>query len=178
MRCLPAIAITLLATAVLAHAQTQEKKLLDRVMKPDMQAGNPLQGKSFGESSSVAIKSSSESSASFIGAKEAYTKGFQESRSFLGIKNPWFGEKVYRVESDGKWTKDFAQAANKEVPVRKAEAVGFYDATKPANFGSPVTPVSTFIPSPAAPGAVSQITDKVKEKMTIDEVREILNKPR
>jgi len=41
-----------------------------------------------------------------------------------------------------------------------------------------VVPVRQYIPQPSAQGAVNKITDKINNKMTIDEVRELLNKPR
>ena len=172
------VALLLVATAATGAAQVQERKLMDRVLKPDMELGNPLQAKSFSEGSSVALRKASESRDSYAGVRDAYIKDFAYTRSFLGIKNPWFGGKVYDTAAASLLTKSALVNADREVPVKKEEAAGYYDATKSVNYGSPVVPVREFIPSPAAQGSVSGISDKINDKMTIDEVRELLNKPR
>jgi len=172
------VAIAVYCAAESASAQDQERKLVDRVMKPDMELSNPLQTKSFGQTSSVALRQAGESRDSYAGVRDAYIKDFAYTRSFLGIKNPWFGGKVYDTKGASLLTKSALVNADREVPVKKAEAAEYYDATKAANFGSPVVPVRPFIPQAAAQGAVSGISDKINDKMTIDEVRELLNKPR
>jgi len=162
-----------------ALGQEQEKKLMDRIKKPDMNLSSTMQGKAFGgKSGSLGLRQAGESKDSYAGVRDAYIKDFPFTRSFLGIKNPWFGGKVYDAKAADTFSKSIIVNADREVPVRKAEAVGYWDATKAANFGSPVVPVRQYIPQPAAQGAVNQITDKINDKMTIDEVRELLNKPR
>jgi len=167
-----------LGASGLGYSQTQERKLMDRVLKPDMEQSNPLQTKSFSQASSVALRKARESKDSYAGVRDAYIKEFAYTRSFLGIKNPWFGGKVYDTKRASLLTKSAILNADREVPVKKAEAASYYDATKGAYFGSPVVPVRPFIPQPAAQGSVSGISDKINHKMTIDEVRELLNKPR
>lgn len=164
-----------LASLAPAFSQTQEVKLVDRIMKPDMQLGNPLQSKSFTGTSSVPIRKSPQAVQSFYGVKDANTKDFPFTRSFLGLKNPWFGGKVYETKQSSALSKYDVKQAGFD---KTSEVDDYYKATKEANFGSPVVPVTTFIPRPAAGGAVSRISDKINEKMTIDEVRELLNKPR
>jgi len=171
------ITFLLAASIVSAFSQTQERQLLDRVMKPDMELGNPLQNKAFSGESTLSAKTSPVASNEYPGLKDARVRDFT-TRSFFGIKNPWFGGKVYKAEGADTWSKYVIPNAGREVPVKKAEAVGFYDEKKTAFFGSPVVPVQEFIPQPAAQGAVSRISDKINNKMTIDEVRELLNKPR
>ena len=165
-----------LVFASVAFAQTQERKLVDRIMKPEMQMGNPLQKKSFEQAGAFDVRQAGEAGSQF-GAKNAYVKDYAFTRSFFGIKNPWFGNKVYSANSADLWSKSLIPNMSREVPVKKAEAVNYWDAAKKANFGSPVVPVNPFIPPPAAQGAVSGIKDKINNKMTIDEVRELLNKP-
>jgi len=172
------ISFLLLAFAASGRAQTQERKLVDRVMKPDMELGNPLQNKSYAGGTSLGDKTASSSDNSYWGVKEARIKEYPLTRSFLGIKNPWFGSKVMETKNAGLFSKYAIKNADREVTVKKAEAVGYYDATKSAYFGSPVVPTPVFIPRADSQGAVSQITEKINNKMTIDEVRELLNKPR
>lgn len=171
-----ATSLAVLAFSACAHAQTQERKLVDRVLKPDMELSNSMQGKDFGKTSSVVLRKAGESKEGFSGVRQAYMKDYPFQRSFLGIKNPWFGGKVYDAQAASTWSKSAIPNAGREVPVKKAEAVGYYDATKQANFGTPVVPVRPFIPQAGAPGAVSRMGEKINDKMTIDEVRELLNK--
>jgi len=150
---------------------------MDRMLKPDMQQGNPLQGKEFGKTDSVGVRNASESKGGFAGVRDAYIKDYPFKRSFLGIKNPWFGGKVYDSQAASTWSKSAIANADRKVPVKKAEAVGFYDATKQATLGATTVPLHPFTPQAGAQGAVSRISDKINNKMTIDEVRELLNKP-
>ncbi|MEI6034955.1 MAG: hypothetical protein WCS65_11835 [Verrucomicrobiae bacterium] len=151
---------------------------MDRILKPDMQKTNPLQGKTFGKTSSVMLRAAGETKGGFSGVRDASIRAYPFSRSFLGIQNPWFGGKVYDVRAASTSSKSALMNAGRAVPVKKAEAAGYSDAAKGANLGSSEVPVRTFIPQAGAQGAVSQMTEKINGKMTIDEVRELLNKPR
>jgi hypothetical protein len=104
-------------------------------------------------------------------------KDFPFTRSFLGLKNPWFGGKVYTTKETAMLSKYDVKKAGAGFD-KSTDVSGYYAATKEASLGSPVVPLSTFVPKPGAPGAVSRISDKINEEMTIDEVRDLLNKPR
>ena len=169
------IASVLFASLASGFSQTQEAKLIDRVMKPNITLGNPLQKKTYYGAGSVPIKNSASANQGFFGVKDANVKEFTTTHSFLGLKNPWFGGKVFATKADGAVSKYDVKNAGLN---KTTDATAYYAATKNAAFGSPVVPVSTYVPAPAANGAVSQISDKVTKKMTIDDVRELLNKPR
>lgn len=160
------------------YGQTQEQKLMDRIKNPNMNQSSAMQTKSFGKSGSVDLRKASETKDSYAGVRDAYIKDFPFTRSFLGIKNPWFGGKVYDSKTASTFSKSMVVNADREVPVKKAEAVGYWDATKSANFGAPVVPLRPFVPQGVAQGSVNGIADKINNKMTIDEVRDLLNKPR
>jgi len=165
-------AALLFSFLVSGFSQTQEAKLYDRIMKPNMQLGNSLRNKSFSGTAVVPLRASPAAGQSFYGVKDATVKDFS-TRSFLGLKNPWFGSKVFATkDAPAMSTYDVKQAGFNKA----ADASGFYGATKGADFGSPVVPVTTFVAAPAAKGAVSRISDKINEKMTIDEVRDLLNR--
>jgi hypothetical protein len=169
--------LLLVASVVSGFSQTQEVKLVDRIMKPNMELRSPMEGKSFSETGAVKLRNSPAASQGFYGIKDARTKDFPFTRSFFGLKNPWLGGKVYTTKETAMLSKyDIKKAAG--AFEKSTDVSGFYASKKDASLGSPVVPVPTFVPSPAAPGAVSRISDKINEKMTIDEVRELLNKPR
>ena len=147
---------------------------MDRIMKPNREMKNPLQNKVFAETGSVPLRSSPAAGQGFYGFKDATVKEFS-TRSFLGLKNPWFGGKVFATKEAA--SMPFYDVKNAGFN-KTANATAFYAGTKTASLGSPVVPVTTFVPAPAAQGAVSRISDKINDKMTIDEVRELLNKNR
>jgi hypothetical protein len=164
----------LLASLAPGFSQTPQPKLVDRIMKPNMELANPMRNKAFTGTSSVPLTSFASGGQAFQGTKNATVKDFS-TRSFLGLKNPWFGGKVFDTKAHNQVAAyDVKQAGfNKSL-----ETTGYYGAKKDPNLGSPVVPLNTFVPAPAAPGAVGRISDKVNEKMTIEDIRELLNKNR
>lgn len=162
------------ASIASGYSQSQEAKLVDRIMKPNMDLANPMRDKSFSGTSAVPLRASPVAAQAFYGVKDATVKDYS-TRSFFGLKNPWFGNKVFAAKgATGTSAFDVKQAdANKT-----AEVPGYYAAKKDAQFGSPVVPLATYVPAPAAQGSVNGISDKVTEKMTIEDVRELLNKNR
>ena len=167
-------AALLFASLASGFSQTQEVKLVDRIMNPNMALANPMRDKAFSGTSAVALRSSPATGQTFYGVKDATVKDFS-TRSFLGLKNPWFGSRIFSTKAEALASAyDVKKAAfNKSV-----ETTGYYGATKDPNLGSPVVPLTTYVLAPAAQGTMSRISDKVTEKMTIDDVRELLNKNR
>jgi len=159
-------------------AQTQERTLEERLKHPDRQRIPPYQNKSFIGGGLLAMRSSPTADRKFYDAKAANLKEFSFTRSFLGLKNPWIGNQVYDTKNAAVWSRAIMRDADNNVTVRKAEAGASSDATKTVNLGSPVVPVRPFVPAPASQGAVSQITDKIKKNMSIDDIRDLLNKSR
>jgi len=168
------LASLLFASLASGFSQTQEAKLMDRIMKPNRDLGNPLQNKSFAATGSIPLNSSPAAGQGGYGTKDAAVKEFS-TRSFLGLKNPWFGSKVFATKGAASMPFYDVKSAGFN---KTANTTAFYSGTKTASLGSPIVPVTTFVPAPAAQGAVSRISDKINDKMTIDEVRELLNKNR
>jgi len=77
---------TILFFSPLVGAQQQEKKLLDRINRPNMELTNPMQGKAFSGGGGVQMRDAVVKSAVFDSSKSAYLKEFSGARSFLGIK--------------------------------------------------------------------------------------------
>ncbi|MDX2079565.1 MAG: hypothetical protein SFU53_02155 [Terrimicrobiaceae bacterium] len=161
-----------------AFAQTQDRKLLDRMLKPDLQQGNPLGGKEFNPGGAMELRAAGDSRRAFETGANAGIREFPFTRSFLGVKNPWFGNKVYDARKAGEWADARAFGSDRTFEARDARVTTFADENKKANFGSPEVPVQPFLVRGGAQGALSEISEKVSKDMTIDEVRELLNKPR
>jgi len=172
-------AVLLLATAAVVCGQTQERKLMDRVTKPDLQQGNPLGDRKFQGGGSMKLDEASYAKSGYATSATPYTKEYALTRSFFGIKNPWFGNKVYDARKAGDWTTGSMYGADKKAPLDKtAQVSGFYDDNKSASLGNSVVPLRTAEIRPTSPGAMSQISESISKEMTIDQVRELLNKPR
>lgn len=160
------------------NAQVQERKLIDRIQNPDRTMASPMQGKSFGGTGAATSGAFHGAVRSFGGADKAAVKPFAVTRSFLGIKNPWIGAKVYPAV---------------DAPLGKGGAKALVDRVFPAGeasvraapLGSQTTvstdksvPTVEFSGKGGAQGALDQITDRIHREMTIDDVRELLNNPR
>lgn len=167
-----------LAAAASLQAQSQDRKLLDRIQKPDMTLASPFQARTYEGSGDLKVRAMPGADRQFAAGESPYAKEFEVTRSFFGIKNPWIGGKVFR-ETGTSFDAGKTFVNNEVVPVRKAEAVTYYDAGKPAAVvQNEVVEVRTFEARGKAQGAMDTITDKVTKDMTIDQVRELLNKPR
>ena len=110
--------------------------------------------------------------------QKASTDSYKMTRTFFGIKNPWVGTKIYEptaanIESKGQ----MANLDRKVVEDKKAKVGSFYQADKKATKQEELlikTP--TFIPIAETPGASKQASEKLGKEMSIDQVRDLLNK--
>ncbi len=170
-------AITLgLALPALLSAQEQERKLLDRIQRPNMELKNPMQNKAFTGGGGVEMREAPIAK-SYAGTKTASAKEFA-TRSFFGIKNPWFGNRVYESREAPLFARGGPAKLDEPYRVSEARVREYPAAGKEAALGDSTVPVRPFLVRGGAQGSLDQISDKVKKEMTIDEVRELLNKPR
>jgi len=176
-RTLPIVVISLFLFPLCAQAQQQDKKLMDRIQRPDMQLGSPLQTKSFAGAQDLKIQSSAASNKTFGVAEASNLKVFQGSRSFFGIKNPWFGQRTYDAKTADLTSRGGAEIA-KSYRVKETAVSSYSASARKANPSAAEVPLKPFLVPGEAQGAMQQISDKVRKEMTIDDVRELLNKPR
>lgn len=170
------IALSLFAVQPLC-AQEQEKKLLDRIQKPNMQLGNPLQSKAFSSVSGAGVKTASFANKTHGTAQSGALREFSGMRSFIGIKNPWFGQRSYDAKS-ALLSSRLGLDTSKSYALKSAATESFSEVSKKTNATKQSVPIKPFLVQGEAQGALLQISDKVKKEMTIDDVRELLNKPR
>ncbi|HEY5770511.1 MAG TPA: hypothetical protein VIS71_11760 [Terrimicrobium sp.] len=159
-------------------AQQTEKKLLDRVTaKPDMSLLNSMNGKKFDPGGSPLGKRAAESS-KFLYDQKLSTEKYRTVRSFLGLKNPWLGKMVYDSRQVSFGSKSSAANAGKTFPVESADARKFYQADKKAARRDEPVKTSAYLGRGSAQGSLDQISDKIDKNMTIEQIRELLNKDR
>ena len=167
--------IAVLALPVPLRAQQQERKLLDRIQRPNMELTNPMQAKSFEGGGGVKIKTASIGKTPYDAGKTASLKEFSGARSFLGIKNPWFGNRIFETKAA---PLSGAANLNSSFPVRDAASGEFSASDKKARVASSDLNLRPFLISGKSAQGLDQISDKISKEMTIDDIREILNKPR
>ena len=170
--------LALLALPAFLGAQEQERKLLDRIQRPNMELTNPMQGKSFNGGGGVEIKDAAVGRQAFTGAKSPLLKEFAGTRSFFGIKNPWFGNRVFETKPAELLKSGGLGKLDAAYPVRDALTREFPGSEKQANLGTSTVPVRPFLVRGESQGALEQLSTKINKEMTIDDIRELLNKPR
>lgn len=170
--------IAVLAWPATLGAQEQERKLLDRIQRPNTELTNPMQGKSFLGGGGVEMKEAAVGRGAFAGVKSAPMKEFAGTRSFLGIKNPWFGNRVFETKSASLTGGGGLGKLDAAYPVRDALTREFPGSEKKVKLNSEGIPLRPFLVSGEAQASFEQLTEKVHKEMTIDDIRELLNKPR
>jgi hypothetical protein len=159
-------------------AQQDEKKLLERVLaKPDMSQINPMNGKKF-DSGGFLVKKAASGSSSFLHTQKASTEKYANVRSFLGIKNPWIGRKVYESNRASVWSKSSIRNKDTGYPVESASAGKFHEGERSASRPEQPFRASPYLAQGSAQGRLDQLSEQIDKNMTIEQVREILNKNR
>lgn len=159
--------------AINEYATRDPSKKMRKRPQADPALQNPLAAKSFDGTSSMLSKSSS------MGKRYSYnektdTSAYQSSRKFLGIKNPWFGKKIYEADKSDTWNKTDLLDQGRKYSTKSAKSKAAFDADK--SMTSRQARTQTFIPDGGAQGAMNKLTDTMKKEMTVEEVRELLNK--
>lgn len=174
----PTVLLAALSLAGLAHAQKQEQKLMDRVTAiPDMKLVHPMQGRSFeGGGDLRPDRKASGFNRTAFASRSYDTESAKETRSFLGIKNPWFGPKVFDVKRArlGKHTIPKAEAV---YPAEKFESRKYPQGPNTAVQAKAV-PVAAYNSRGTAQGAMDTVGEAARKELSVDDIREILNKPR
>ncbi len=159
-------------------AQRDEKKLLERVLaEPDMSEINPMNAKKF-DSGGFVVKKAASGSSPFLYNQKVSTEGYGNVRSFLGLKNPWIGRKVYEPSQASVWSKSLIVNKDTQFPVESAKPGKFHEAERRASRQEEPFKTSPYLAQGSAQGKLDQLSEKIDKKMTIEQVREILNKNR
>lgn len=180
----------LAAAAALARAQQQEQGLLDRINaqrqmiiqssnsgKTNPALTSPLAGKNYGASS---FGTKSYGTAAFP-TKDAPVKAYA-TKSFFGIRNPWFGRTTFETASSreaGRAAREASQQYKTDAfsvsNYEKAAKKDLLDAdaalpanTQPRKFAGPEKPDKS--------EGVDKFTQNLTKDLTIDDIRDLLNK--
>lgn len=94
------VLLAILFTSVV-RAQEQDQSMISRIMNVNRAKSFAIEKKSFKTDS---FSTSSYKAGEYAGIKSARTAEYT-TRSFLGIRNPWFGNKVYQTKAGRELTK-------------------------------------------------------------------------
>jgi len=162
--------LCLTSFGVPAHAQIQERKMVDRLLEPDMSLANSAQDKKFVAVGGTPVDKKFEAT-SFSGGHEATTKSFGGSKSFLS-----------KIFGTGKYARAEAAAnakSNAEMAYAKSE---FRTHDSALVRQSPDSDKQSKVQEYAdqrpflAKGTRQEILSQQDKPLTIDEIRELLNR--
>jgi hypothetical protein len=145
-------------------------------VRNDPALSNSFQSKTF---ESTAFSSKKFEAATFQGTKSAELKTF-ETHSFFGIKNPWFGRKIFETGKSSLAGRE-ASESSREYSAGAFSVKEYGDTKKEAL-------TDTVLPTSATPhkylGAeqrdkrdgIDKFTQNLSKDLSIDDVRDLLNK--
>ncbi|MEP6821959.1 MAG: hypothetical protein ABI946_06370 [Chthoniobacterales bacterium] len=170
VRLLPFIILVLVLGVCSSRAQVQEKKLIDRLLEPDMTLQNSAQDKKFTIGGNAQTKTAP--TKSFYVAERPKEKKFQGARDFLtkifGTRSSRAGDKKASLTTRGK-------IALPQIPGNASA----YASARPAHTSSETYPVSEYSEANKpflVQGKSQKALSQQDSPLTIDQVRELLNK--
>jgi hypothetical protein len=165
-------AVWALLTAVLCcvRAQDQERKLMDRLLKPDMTLQNDAQNKKFVGDGSASIKKRA-NVGTFYAHQKRQSKNFSGTRDFSTAE---FYSQTYRGGRTAHETSSQQTLPNSKAPYANHTARGVRDAPQS---GKKVASGAYVGNRPFLDEGTNQKSlNRKNESLTIEQVRELLNK--
>jgi hypothetical protein len=166
----PGVAILLLAVLCSASAQDQEKKLVDRLLKPDMTLQNDAQNKKFTGDGSASINKRANAGTFYVHRKPR-SKNFPGTRDF---STTHFYAQTYHGGRTAYEASSQQTLANSKAPYANQTARGVRDAPQSRQEVASRAYAGTrpFLDQ----GKSQKSLNRQNEPLTIDQVRELLNK--
>ena len=169
MRIALAVCAFVTAGVCCVQAQDQEKKLVDRLLKPDMTLQNDSQNKKFVGDGSVSINKRANVGTFFIHQK-SHSKSF-ETRDFSTSQ---FYSRTYQSKRGAYEVSSQQSLAKSKAPYANQTAHGVHDASQS---GKKVASRAYGGNRPFLDQGTNQkALNKKNEPLTIEQVRELLNK--
>jgi hypothetical protein len=166
----PSVGILLLAILCSASAQDQERKLVDRLLKPDMTLQNDAQNKKFIGDGSASINKRANVGAFYVHRKP-HSKNFSGTRDFSTTQ---FFSQTYHGGRTAHEAASQQTLANSKAPYANQTARGVRDAPRS---GKKVDSRAYGGNRPFLNEGTNQKSlNRQNEPLTIEQVRELLNK--
>jgi len=165
-----AVWVLLTAGLCCVHAHDQEKKLVDRLLKPDMALQNDAQNKKFAGDGSASINKRANVGTFFIHQK-THSKNFGGTRDFSTTQ---FYSQTYHGKRTAYEVSSQQTLANSKATYSNQTARGVHDASQS---GKKVASHAYEGNRPfLGQGTNQKSLNKQNEPLTIEQVRELLNK--
>lgn len=167
--------LLLLHSAPPLPAAPKEAPLQERLLRPDMEKTSSFADKEFGKNAAFGAKTYSDTRAWSGGKKDAQMKRF-ETKDFLGIKIPWFSSKKAPTESFALGDRAFKTSESREAGETYATR-GYADAAKSDRMDGRSYGVREAPFQGVSQTKIDAITRSSDRQLSVEEVRELLNKP-
>lgn len=154
------------------------QNLAERSQSYDMSRINDMQDRKFEGGGSLKIKAAQGWSKNAQGSGTFETGDYEYTRSFLGIKNPWIGGKVLKTKPANLSNNLTLKNLEKEVATEDASMERKAVGTSKSAPTPGIVPVKTYEARGSAQGALNKENEGVNKEMSVEELREILNKNR
>lgn len=169
--------ITIVLLPVRLFADDEERSLMQRLLDPNTNRVSQFDSKTFHGTGNLEDSLNRFDTKEYQSKAGAPTKGF-DVRAFLGLKRNQEQEKEFQSGSAQLLEKGQASDATREFRsdafgTRKAEEAGQTSAS--ASQSSEMQGREAD-PNPSAQGAITEIGDRLKGSLSIDEIRELLNR--
>lgn len=146
---------------------------MDRIMNPQIEAANPMGNKAY--SSTAFTAREFQSSRAYAGVRDAPRQQEFGTRSFLGIRNPWFGKKVYETRAARDLTRYVL--SDKAFASRAIEPTAAPEARRAVPVAAGRTYDRDYVVNGRSQAAISA-QHSGGAPLSLDEVRELLNRNR
>ncbi len=175
------IALSVLVWTSLPHTQAQsragEQSLEERLLRPEAKENHTLQTRSFQTPSSLQTKAFRDERR-FQTGKAGQTAQRFESPTFLGLRVPWLARKKMDAEKFAGEGRDFATTTSRFAQEEQRQEKGFALADREAVPVRRAVPVRTATVPGSAQQQINELYQRAGRPLSVEEVRELLNKPR
>ena len=176
---LAALVFAPVTTASPATGEPPRPGMLERLLNPDKAAKNEFEGKSFEAGGGVAGRQVKTSE--YAGVKSFGGKNF-ETREYQGGRQSWMDRLLFRGR-DKNLPENLRGAnrdASKKFETKELTTKNFEGGDRQSRLGSTEAfPVRDIKPKGTTQGAIDndrQLQEKIKKGLTVDDVRNLLNK--
>lgn len=160
-----------------AQSRAGEQSLEERLLRPEARENHTLQARSFQTPSSLQTKAFRDESR-FQTDKAGQTGERFATPTFLGLRVPWLARKKMEAEKFAGEGREFATATSRFAQEEKRREKGFAVADREAVPVRRAVPVRTATVPGSAQQQINELYQRAGRPLSVEEVRELLNKPR
>jgi hypothetical protein len=154
-----------------AFAQKQERRLIDRLLKPDMELANPAQNKKFSDKRSGSFEKPARA-ATFYSPQKAVTKSFPLERTLTPRQ---FAARHFRAGDSAAYISSRSQPPKSDTMISTPVATAGTGVAPESNASAPVRAYADNRPF-LGKGKSQKSLHALDKPLTIEQVRELLNK--